>query len=116
MRLRWERGERSREEETGKSSETSAPVRVHTHKTGNLLGKEEDETVRFVIERDGEKIPIRREVLPLEGKEGSWRTAMIRMGKFITQEGEERRDERSSSFLGCVFYTLFFSSRVTGQW
>lgn len=75
-------------EVVGRSSENSAPVQVHAHKTGNLVGKEEGEALRVLIERDREKSHIKTEVLSLEGKDESWTTPMIRMGKFITQEGE----------------------------
>lgn len=62
------------------------------------------------MERDREKIHIKREVLSLEGKEESWTASMSRMGKFITQGGEERRDERvpTLSCILCLIIRFFF--------
>lgn len=90
--------------EVGRSSESPATVQAHAHQTGSVAGKEGEETLPVVTQRDREKTRIRREVLSVGGKGESWRTAaMGRMGKFSTQEGEEGRAGRRPAVL-----TLYF--------
>lgn len=73
---RWERGERSRE---GVGRRSEPPARAP--RSGKLVGDEEGGALRVVTERGPETIRVQRGVLPLKGKEGSWRTAKISMGK-----------------------------------